>query len=81
VISNITAVPIGDPNDLRVELPAQLTSSVRWTESVRYILAQGVTTFIELGSKDVLTGVLKRIDASASGIAVGTPEGMEQVVS
>ncbi len=79
VISNITAAPISDPNDLRAELPAQLTSSVRWTESVRYMLAQGVTTFIELGSKDVLTGLLKRIDANATGIAVGTPEGVEQV--
>jgi [acyl-carrier-protein] S-malonyltransferase len=40
------------------------------------MLAQGVTTFVELGSKDVLTGLLKRIDSSATGIAVGTPEGV-----
>jgi [acyl-carrier-protein] S-malonyltransferase len=82
LVANITAAPLADPNDLRVELPAQLTSSVRWTESVRYMLAapRGVTTFIELGSKDVLTGLLKRIDAGATGIAVGTPEGVGQVL-
>lgn len=72
LIGNITARPLTDPNDIREELPAQLTSPVRWTESVRYMLAQGVTTFIELGSKDVLTGLLKRIDPNATGIAVGT---------
>jgi [acyl-carrier-protein] S-malonyltransferase len=45
------------------------------------MVTQGVTTFIELGSKDVLTGLLKRIDANATGIAVGTPEGVGQVAS
>jgi [acyl-carrier-protein] S-malonyltransferase len=80
LVGNLTAAPLSDPNDIRRELPAQLTAPVRWTESVRYMLAQGVTTFVELGSKDVLTGLLKRIDASATGIAVGTPEGVGQVV-
>ncbi len=78
LVGNITAAPLTDPNDIRKELPAQLTAPVRWTESVRYMLAapRGVTTFVELGSKDVLTGLLKRIDASATGIAVGAPEGV-----
>jgi len=74
VVGNVQAAPLNDPNDIRIELPAQLTSPVRWTESVRYMLAQGVTTFVELGSKDVLTGLLKRIEANARGVAVGTPE-------
>ena len=83
LVGNITAGPLADPNDIRKELPAQLTAPVRWTESVRYMLAasRGVTTFVELGSKDVLTGLLKRIDANATGIAVGTPEGVGQVAS
>jgi [acyl-carrier-protein] S-malonyltransferase len=79
LVGNITAAPITDPNALRDELPAQLISPVRWTESIRYMLAQGVTTFIELGSKDVLTGLLKRIDANAKGLAVGTPDGLAQL--
>jgi [acyl-carrier-protein] S-malonyltransferase len=77
VVGNVQAQPLRDPNEIRLELPAQLTSPVRWTESVRYMLARGVTTFVELGSKDVLTGLLKRIDASAHGVAVGTPEAVE----
>ncbi len=74
VVGNVQALPLLDPNALRAELPAQLTSPVRWADSVRYMLAQGVTTFVELGAKDVLTALLKRIDASARGRAVGTPE-------
>jgi len=74
VVSNITAAPLADDDAIRVELPAQLTSPVRWTESVRYLLERGVTTFVELGSKDVLTGLLKRIDATAVGVAIGAPE-------
>jgi len=77
VIGNVLVKPLLDPNEIRRELPAQLTSPVRWTESVRYMLAQGVTTFVELGSKDVLTGLLKRIDPNAHGVAVGTPEAVE----
>jgi [acyl-carrier-protein] S-malonyltransferase len=76
VVGNVRAQPLLDPNDLRVELPAQLVSPVRWTESVRYMLAQGVTTFVELGAKDVLTGLLKRIDPNATGLALGTAENL-----
>jgi [acyl-carrier-protein] S-malonyltransferase len=79
VIGNVGAAPLSDPNDIRVELPAQLTLPVRWTESVLYMLAHGVTTFVELGSKDVLTGLLKRIDANARGVAVGTAETVQSL--
>jgi [acyl-carrier-protein] S-malonyltransferase len=77
VVGNVQAQPLLDPNAMRVELPAQLTSPVLWTASVRYMLGQGVTTFVELGAKDVLTGLLKRIEPSARGLAVGTPEGLD----
>jgi len=78
MIANVTAAPMSDPNDLRVELPRQLTSPVRWTESVRHIVASGVTTLVEFGAKDVLTTLLKRIDGQAQGFAVGTPEELEK---
>jgi [acyl-carrier-protein] S-malonyltransferase len=74
VIGNIQAAPLVSPDAIRAELRVQLVSPVRWTESVRYMLGQGVTTFVELGAKDVLTGLLKRIDGGATGLAVGTPE-------
>ena len=79
VVGNVNARPLTDPNELRIELPAQLTCPVRWTDSVRYMLGEGVTTFIELGAKDVLTTMLKRIDAGAKGVAVGDKETGELV--
>lgn len=71
VISNITAQPLPDVAAIRAELPQQLVTQVRWTDSVRYLLAQGVTTFVELGPKDVLTNLLKRIDPAAIGVKTG----------
>jgi hypothetical protein len=41
------------------------------------MLGRGVTTFVELGAKDVLTALLKRIEPTARGLAVGTPESLE----
>lgn len=79
VIGNVHAQPLPDVAAIHAELPAQLTSPVRWTDTMRYLLAQGVTTFIEVGAKDVLTGLTKRIDGNARGLAVGTPEGLEKL--
>ncbi|MBX7214463.1 MAG: ACP S-malonyltransferase [Thermoflexales bacterium] len=71
VIANTTARPITHPDDIRAELTAQLTSPVRWTDSVRAMRAAGVARFIELGPKDVLGNLIKRIDPAAETMAVG----------
>ncbi len=68
VIANVTAVPLTTVDEIRTELKAQLTSPVRWTESVQYLLAQGVDTFVEVGPKDVLLSLVKRIDRKAKRI-------------
>jgi [acyl-carrier-protein] S-malonyltransferase len=81
VVSNITARPLPDLAAIRSEIPAQLTSAVHWTDSVRWLIAQGVTTFIEIGPKDVLTGLLKRIDGNARGIKVQDPAGVEEAIT
>jgi [acyl-carrier-protein] S-malonyltransferase len=81
VIGNVQAAPLATPEAISAELKIQLVSPVRWTESVRYMLNQGVTTFVELGAKDVLTGLLKRIEAQATGLALGTPEAMAQLTT
>jgi [acyl-carrier-protein] S-malonyltransferase len=62
LVANATAGPLTHPDDIRDALGRQLTSPVRWTESVRWMIAQGVTGFIEVGPGDVLTGLLRRID-------------------
>jgi [acyl-carrier-protein] S-malonyltransferase len=51
-----------------------VTGTVRWRESVAFMAAQGVDSFYEVGSGKVLTGLVKRIAAGASAVAVGTPE-------
>jgi [acyl-carrier-protein] S-malonyltransferase len=71
VIGNTTARPISHPDDIRAELKAQLTSPVRWTDSVRAMAALGVTRFIELGPKDVLSNLVKRIVPEAETMAIG----------
>ncbi len=62
VIANTSARPLTTPDQVRRELIAQLTGNVRWTDSMRYLIEQGVDTFIEVGPGDVLTSLMKRID-------------------
>lgn len=65
VISNVTAQPHGGVGEIRALLVQQLTAPVRWEQSMRYLLSQGFTRFIELGPGTVLTGFMKRIDRTA----------------
>lgn len=65
VVGNTSARPLTTPEAIREELIAQLTGSVRWTESMRYLRAQDVDHFVEVGPGDVLTGLMKRIDRQA----------------
>jgi [acyl-carrier-protein] S-malonyltransferase len=65
VISNVTALPHGLPAEIALRLVDQVTSSVRWEDSMRHLLAQDFTRFIELGPGTALTGFMKRIDKNA----------------
>lgn len=80
VISNVTALPLNNADQVRQDLLAQLTSRVRWTESIQYMISQGVTQFLELGSGNVLTGLLKRIDEQIPCFSLGTPSDFEKVL-
>jgi len=64
VVANVTAAPITTVAEIREELVNQLTSTVRWVESVQHMIAHGVATFVEIGPKNVLTGLIRRIDKS-----------------
>jgi [acyl-carrier-protein] S-malonyltransferase len=75
-VGNVYARPI-DLEDVRAELEAQLTSPVRWTESIQYLAQQGVTTCIEVGPKDVLAGLVRRIDSSLTVMSIGDPTGVQ----
>jgi [acyl-carrier-protein] S-malonyltransferase len=74
VISNALVQPLRTIEEIRQALSLQLTSPVRWTECVRTLNGLGATKFVEIGSKDVLTGLLKRIDKEWSGTAINSAD-------
>ncbi|NLI88484.1 MAG: ACP S-malonyltransferase [Bacteroidales bacterium] len=64
VYQNVTAMPTTNPDEIRKNLIAQLTSPVRWTQTVQNMIADGATSFVELGPGNVLQGLIKKIDRS-----------------
>ena len=71
VYQNVDALPHTDPAEIKKNLIAQLTASVRWTQTVKNMIADGATEFTECGPGAVLQGLIKKIDktANAHGIA------------
>jgi [acyl-carrier-protein] S-malonyltransferase len=75
VISNVTAQPAGP--DIAAKLVEQVCAPVRWESSMRHLLAQGFTRFIELGPGTALSGFMKRIDKSAQMLNVADVASLE----
>lgn len=71
VVGNVTAKPLTIVGEIVDELVRQLTAPVRWTESVQWMISQGVDAFVEVGPGQVLTGLVKRIDRSLQRLTVG----------
>jgi len=80
VISNVTGQPHGNAADISARLVEQVTSSVLWEKSMRYLLAQGFTRFIELGPGTALSGFMKRIDKGAQMLNVADVASLETTV-
>jgi [acyl-carrier-protein] S-malonyltransferase len=64
VYQNVTGLPVTEAGEIRDNLIAQLTSPVRWTQTVMKMIADGATVFIEAGPGNILQGLIKKIDAS-----------------
>ena len=62
VYQNVDALPHTDPAEIKANLVAQLTAPVRWTQTVRNMIADGATEFVELGPGKVLQGLVAKID-------------------
>ncbi len=62
VVCNFEAAPVSDPAEIRRTLEAQVTGSVRWTESIRALIGMGHRTFLELGPGRVVAGLVSKID-------------------
>ncbi len=71
VISNVTGQPHGSAAEISARLVEQVTSSVLWEKSMRLLLAQGFTRFIELGPGTALSGFMKRIDKNGADVERG----------
>jgi [acyl-carrier-protein] S-malonyltransferase len=71
VVGNITGRPLPGVQEIRDELTGQLTHPVRWTASIRWMIDQGVTRFVEIGPKDVLSKLVQRIDRGMEAVSVG----------
>jgi [acyl-carrier-protein] S-malonyltransferase len=81
IVANINAGPLDSLEAIRREMEEQLTFSVRWTDSVRWMIEQGVHEFVEIGPKNVLTGMIRWIDKGVDRHNIGTPEDIEAFIS
>jgi len=73
VYQNVTAKPEINPQEIQLNLVYQLTAPVRWTQSVRQMVADGATSFIEVGPGKVLQGLVKRIAANVAAQSIEAP--------
>jgi [acyl-carrier-protein] S-malonyltransferase len=74
LVSNVTAGPVTDTQEIKSLLVQQVTGVVRWRESVAYMVDHGIDTLFEIGAGRVLAGLAKRIRAKADARSVGAPE-------
>tara|TARA_R110002095_G_scaffold176798_1_gene154184 strand:- start:1359 stop:2288 length:930 start_codon:yes stop_codon:yes gene_type:complete len=74
LVANVRAQAVTDADEIRALLVAQVTGSVRWRESVEWMVGAGVTEFWEVGAGKALSGMIKRIERGAGLRAIGTPE-------
>ena len=70
VVCNVDARPVENAESAREALVRQVTGSVRWSESMQWLIAQGVQTFVEVGPGKVLSGLMRQIDRSKKALNV-----------
>ena len=78
-VANVTADYVTRKEDVKPLLRSQVSSSVRWEQSIRRMLAEGIDTFIEIGPGKTLTGFMKKIDKNAKAMNIETLEDIEKV--
>lgn len=81
LVCNIDAMPIYKGVEARRNLIGQLTSSVLWEDSIRRMISSGISSFIEVGPKDILTGLTKRIDKDVKAFHVEDNNGLKEVMA
>lgn len=79
-VTNVTAEYVTEPSQVKDLLARQVSSSVRWQQSVERMIADGVDTFIEIGPGKTLTGFMKKIDKSVKAFNIQKLEDLDRVV-
>jgi [acyl-carrier-protein] S-malonyltransferase len=77
VIANVHALPVTSGEELRELLIKQVVSPVLWEDTIRFLIGEGVDTFVEIGSGAVLAGLIKKIDKSVQVISVNSAAAAE----
>jgi len=72
IYQNVTAQPVSDPEIIRQNLIAQLTSPVRWSQIIQNIIANDARDFTEVGPGTVLQGLIQKIDGSVTAVSIST---------
>lgn len=78
VIVNVTASPVTDPEEIRELLVRQVFSPVLWQDSVEWLIAAGVDTFVEIGSGSVLAGLIRKTDKNVKVINISSLESLHR---
>ncbi|MBN2461883.1 MAG: ACP S-malonyltransferase [Candidatus Cloacimonetes bacterium] len=81
VISNVDARPSTSIDEIKLNLARQVTSPVLWVDSIRFMIEQGVSLFLEFGPRKVLAGMIRKIDNSARILSVDKMEDIREIVS
>ena len=79
VISNVTAKPVSGPEEVKALLAQQVCSPVLWEDSVRWMISEGMTTFLEPSPGRVLSGILRKIDRDVDCVSADEPAIDEEV--
>jgi [acyl-carrier-protein] S-malonyltransferase len=77
VVANVNAQPVSEPGRIRELLVEQVYSPVLWEDTVAWLIAQGVDTFVEIGSGSVLAGLIKKVDKTVKVVSINSKEAIE----
>jgi len=80
IIANTTAQPLTNAEEIKAELLRQLCNSIQWQRSIEYMIHNGVSTFIEIGPGEVLSGLIKRINKDVARLNIGDELSIKNIV-
>jgi len=79
IIANTSAQPLTTAEQVKEELLAQLCHCIQWQRSIEYMVSEGVSTFIEIGPGEVLSGLIRRIDSEVETVNIGGVEAIRNL--